>query len=115
MRAVACHASAACGPLAGATACSASTPRAGTYEDISEGDFLEVVTKTERVVCHFFHQDFERCRIMDRHLAALAPKHFGTRFIKLSAPVGPKGCMHRAAASMAWTARRCRGRADRLP
>ncbi|KAL4439424.1 hypothetical protein ABPG77_008753 [Micractinium sp. CCAP 211/92] len=61
----------------------------GAYEEISEGDFLEAVTKTERVVCHFFHQDFERCRVMDKHLAALAPKHFGTRFIKLSAPDAP--------------------------
>lgn len=26
------------------------------------------MTKTERVVAHFFHRDFERCRIMDKHL-----------------------------------------------
>lgn len=45
------------------------------------------MTKTERVVCHFFHRDFERCRIMDKHLQALALQHFDTRFIKLSAPV----------------------------
>lgn len=62
-------------------------PTAGAYEEVSEGDFLGVCTQTERVVAHFYHRDFERCRIMDKHLAALAPKHFGTRFIKLSAPV----------------------------
>ena len=38
----------------------------GTYEEVAEGDFLAVVTKTERVVCHFFHREFERCRIMDK-------------------------------------------------
>jgi hypothetical protein len=74
------------------TAC-ASAPlpgsAAGAYEEISEGDFLEAVTKTERVVCHFFHREFERCRIMDKHLGELARKHFGTRFIKLSAPDAP--------------------------
>ncbi|KAI7845313.1 hypothetical protein COHA_001155 [Chlorella ohadii] len=61
----------------------------GTYEEVAEGDFLEVVTKTERVVAHFFHRDFERCRIMDKHLQALAPRHFGTRFIKVSAADAP--------------------------
>ena len=30
-----------------------------------------------------------RPRIMDKHLAALSKKYFGTRFIKLSAPVRP--------------------------
>ena len=46
-----------------------------------------------QVVCHFFHRDFERCRIMDKHLGLLAKKHFGTRFIKLSAPVGAAPCL----------------------
>ncbi len=32
----------------------------------------QVVTKTERVVAHFFHRDFERCRIMDKHLQVRA-------------------------------------------
>lgn len=59
----------------------------GAYEEVAEGDFLAVVTQSERVVCHFFHHEFERCRIMDKHLGALARKHFDTRFIKLSAPV----------------------------
>lgn len=48
---------------------------------------MQVVTEEERCVCHFFHQDFERCRILDKHLAILAKKYFDTRFIKLSAPV----------------------------
>lgn len=57
---------------------------------MAEADFLEVVTSTPRVVCHFFHADFERCKLLDRHLAALARTYFDTRFIRLSAPVrGP--------------------------
>ena len=59
----------------------------GSYEEVAEGDFLEIVTKTPLVVAHFFHRDFERCRVMDKHLAELARKHFETRFIKISAPV----------------------------
>ncbi len=46
---------------------------------MQEGDFLEAVTQSE----------FERCRIMDKHLSLLASKYFDTRFIKLSAPVRP--------------------------
>ncbi|GAB4821581.1 hypothetical protein N2152v2_008627 [Parachlorella kessleri] len=61
----------------------------GQYEEVQEGDFLEAVTKTERVVAHFFHREFERCRIMDKHLTALSKKYFDTRFIKLSAPDAP--------------------------
>ena len=34
----------------------------GTYDEIEEGKFLEVVTKTEIVVVHFFHKEFERCK-----------------------------------------------------
>jgi hypothetical protein len=53
-----------------------------------------VVTKTDRVVAHFFHRGFERCRIMDKHLVALTTKYPGTRFIKISAPVRlPEGAV----------------------
>ena len=54
---------------------------------VAEGDFLEVVTTTPRVVCHFFHRDFERCKLLDHHLTALARTYIDTRFIRLSAPV----------------------------
>ena len=30
--------------------------------------FLPEVTTTQGVVAHFYHQEFERCRIMDKHL-----------------------------------------------
>jgi len=61
----------------------------GQLTEVTEADFLEVVTKTEAVVCHFFHRDFERCKIMDKHLVELARKHFDTKFIKMSAPDAP--------------------------
>lgn len=61
----------------------------GALTEITEGDFLETVTRTERVVCHFFHRDFERCKIMDKHLAVLARQYMHTRFVKLSAPDAP--------------------------
>lgn len=64
----------------------------GSLQEISEGEFLEIVTNTEFVVCHFFHREFETCKIMDKHLSDLAHEYFETRFIKLSAPDAPFFC-----------------------
>lgn len=47
------------------------------------------MTGVHRCVVHFFHRDFERCKIADKHLASLAQKYFRTRFVKLSAPDSP--------------------------
>ena len=59
---------------------------------VEEGDFLEIVTQAQRVVVHFYHRDFERCKLLDKHLQVLARKYFDTRFIKLSAPVSVPVC-----------------------
>ena len=59
---------------------------------VEEGDFLEIVTQAQRVVVHFYHRDFERCKLLDKHLQVLARKYFDTRFIKLSAPVSVSVC-----------------------
>ncbi|XP_021273969.1 thioredoxin domain-containing protein PLP3A-like [Herrania umbratica] len=61
----------------------------GEYREISEGDFLGEVTGTEKVICHFYHKEFYRCKIMDKHLKALAPKHLDTKFVKLDAENAP--------------------------
>ena len=56
-------------------------------QEVAEGDFLKVVTETRRVVVHFFHREFTRCKIMDKHLATLTHRFFSTRFVKVSALV----------------------------
>jgi hypothetical protein len=61
----------------------------GRYEEVGEADFLEAVTRSDRVVAHFFHRDFERCKIVDAHLPPLAKRFPDTRFIKVSAPDAP--------------------------
>lgn len=61
----------------------------GEYRDISEGDFLGEVTGSEKVICHFYHREFYRCKIMDKHLKSLALKHIDTKFIKLDAENAP--------------------------
>ncbi|XP_044486999.1 thioredoxin domain-containing protein PLP3B-like [Mangifera indica] len=61
----------------------------GEYREVGEGDFLGEVTGSEKVICHFYHKEFYRCKIMDKHLKALAPKHIDTKFIKLDAENAP--------------------------
>ncbi|KAG1334533.1 thioredoxin domain-containing protein PLP3A [Cocos nucifera] len=61
----------------------------GEYREITEGDFLGEVTGSEKVICHFYHREFYRCKIMDKHLKALAPLHIDTKFIKLDAENAP--------------------------
>lgn len=40
----------------------------GSYREIKEEDFLQEVTSSEWVVVHFYHHDFTRCKIADKHL-----------------------------------------------
>lgn len=34
----------------------------GEYREVSEGDFLGEVTRTEKAICHFYHKEFYRCK-----------------------------------------------------
>lgn len=52
---------------------------------MSAGEFIPAVTGSSHAVCHFYHNEFERCRILDKHLALLAKKYFKTRFVKARA------------------------------
>ncbi|EFH54041.1 hypothetical protein ARALYDRAFT_323657 [Arabidopsis lyrata subsp. lyrata] len=61
----------------------------GEYREVSEGDFLGEVTRSEKVICHFYHKEFYRCKIMDEHLKTLAPRHVDTKFIKVDAENAP--------------------------
>jgi hypothetical protein len=54
-----------------------------------EEEFLPNVTKSKFVVVHFYHQDFERCKIVDMHLRKLAPLHPEAKFIYLNAEKSP--------------------------
>ncbi|KAG6336698.1 hypothetical protein ID866_2405 [Astraeus odoratus] len=56
----------------------------GTYSEITdEKELIRISAHEPRSVIHFYHSDFKRCEIMDKHLAALAPKYFATRFLRV--------------------------------
>jgi thioredoxin-like negative regulator of GroEL len=61
----------------------------GSYSEIAQDDFLKEVTKSKYVVCHFYHPEFERCKIVDKHLELLARKHLATKWIKIDANKAP--------------------------
>ena len=41
------------------------------------------------MVCHFYHKDFERCKIVDMHLRNIAKQHTEAKFIYLDAEKTP--------------------------
>jgi hypothetical protein len=61
----------------------------GEMRDIVETEFLDVLLKNENVVVHFYHKDFERCKIMDKHLRLIAADHRETLFVRIDAEKTP--------------------------
>lgn len=61
----------------------------GDYREILQDDFLKEVTSSVKVICHFYHQDFARCKIMDHHLRILAQRHTESKFVYINADRAP--------------------------
>ena len=61
----------------------------GNYTEIIETEFLDTMLKNDKVVCHFYHKDFERCKIIDKHLQIIAQSHKETLFVKIDAEKTP--------------------------
>jgi len=56
----------------------------GRYDEImDEKEVIRVSAHESFCVVHFYHTNFKRCQIMDKHLAKIAPKYFGTRFLRV--------------------------------
>jgi hypothetical protein len=55
----------------------------GQYREIVQDEFLNEVTSSKIVICHFYHDEFPRCKIFDHHLLRLADRHVETKFIKV--------------------------------
>mmetsp|Transcript_20844 Transcript_20844/g.28967 ORF Transcript_20844/g.28967 Transcript_20844/m.28967 type:complete len:332 (+) Transcript_20844:30-1025(+) len=62
----------------------------GDYRTIQQDDFLpECSGKSEWVAIHFFHKEFERCKILDHHLNLIAPQHISCKFLRIDAEKAP--------------------------
>lgn len=52
-------------------------------EPSTEKQVIDTTTKSKFCVLHFYHNDFRRCNIINRHLEVLAGKFFNCKFIKV--------------------------------
>ncbi|CAH1777461.1 unnamed protein product [Owenia fusiformis] len=58
----------------------------GEYFEVQdEKEFFGECKKSKNVVCHFYRDSTDRCKIVDKHLAILAKEHMETKFIKINA------------------------------
>ncbi|XP_014223981.1 thioredoxin domain-containing protein 9 [Trichogramma pretiosum] len=62
----------------------------GEYQELKEEkEFFDACKASKKVVCHFYKNDSERCKIVDMHLKILCRKHLETRFVKLDVEKSP--------------------------
>ncbi|KAL3311228.1 Thioredoxin domain-containing protein 9 [Cichlidogyrus casuarinus] len=62
----------------------------GVYTEVpDEKAFFACNKKSKQIVCQFYLEPTFRCKIVDKHLAALAPKHIECKFVKLNAEKAP--------------------------
>lgn len=61
----------------------------GQYREVTQDEFISEMTNSGRVICHFYHRDFPRCKIMDHHLLKLSQTHVETKFVKIDAEKTP--------------------------
>ena len=61
----------------------------GEYREISEEDFLKEVCGSQWVVVHFYHPEFFRCKIVDKHMKIIAQKHLSCKWLTLNAEKAP--------------------------
>jgi len=61
----------------------------GEYREITEEEFLKEVCGSQWVVVHFYHREFFRCKIVDKHLKIMAQKHLSCKWLTLDAEKAP--------------------------
>jgi thiol-disulfide isomerase/thioredoxin len=62
----------------------------GEVRTITQDEFLpECTGSSEWVAVHFFHSEFERCKIMDHHLKLIASRYLSCKFLRLDAEKAP--------------------------
>lgn len=56
----------------------------GKYTEVmDEKQVINICAQEKYCVVHFYHRNFQRCIIMDKHLEAIAPRYYNTRFIRV--------------------------------
>ncbi|CAD2221520.1 hypothetical protein AGDE_09727 [Angomonas deanei] len=65
----------------------------GQYREVGQDEFFNVVVRekggSDCVCVHFYHKDFESCKVMDRRLSELAKEMLYVRFVRIDAEKSP--------------------------
>lgn len=65
----------------------------GVLREIAQDEFFQHVVRekggSDLCVVHFFHRDFQRCLVMDKHLSDLAPEMMPVKFVKINVDKAP--------------------------
>ncbi|EAN95937.1 hypothetical protein C3747_181g6 [Trypanosoma cruzi] len=65
----------------------------GEYREISQDEFFGIVVRekggSDDVCVHFYHKDFETCRVVDYRLSELARTVLSVKFVKIDAEKSP--------------------------
>jgi thiol-disulfide isomerase/thioredoxin len=61
----------------------------GEYREIVEEEFLKEVCGSQWVVVHFYHPEFFRCKVVDKHMKIIAQKHLSCKFLTLNVEKAP--------------------------
>ena len=61
----------------------------GEYREICEEEFLKEVCGSTHVAVHFYHDEFFRCKILDKHLREIAYNHKMCKFLKINSDKAP--------------------------
>jgi len=72
----------------------------GAVHEIAEDEFLRDVTSAALVAVHFFHPEFETCKVMDKHLRLIAARALQTKFLRINGALRGQLLLH-AASSLA--------------
>lgn len=65
----------------------------GSYREIAQDDFFNTVVRdkggSDDVVVHFYHKDFEKCKVMDSRLQDLCQTFLSAKFVRINAEKAP--------------------------
>lgn len=61
----------------------------GSYREVCQDDFLKEVACDDFCVVHFYHKDFQKCKVIDHHMPRIAHEHLETKFLKIDAEKCP--------------------------
>eukprot|EP00668_Euglena_longa_P011259 GGOE01013650.1.p1 GENE.GGOE01013650.1~~GGOE01013650.1.p1 ORF type:complete len:213 (+),score=86.88 GGOE01013650.1:88-639(+) len=62
----------------------------GVYSEVTDQkEFFDQAKRSKRMVAHFYRPTTWRCEVVDKHLEALATRHYEAKFVKVNVEKSP--------------------------